>query len=497
MGRYVFPLLICTILLSTPADSSAGLLKKIFKRESRGGAVTSAETSRSANLFENSCFDNFSLAELIIIGNRTEWNAHASLLPAPEDATPHKEVSASITPAPPTFDVPVVVNEDVERFIKYFQNPGRQFFTKWLERSGKYLPMIKDILKENGLPEDLAYLALIESGFSPHARSHANAVGIWQFMLWTGRHNGLRSDWWIDERKDPEKASRAAAKHLKHLYSQFDSWYLAAAGYNAGAGRIRKAIKRNHSEDFWEIAKNKRSLKRETRNYIPKYLAAMIIAKNPEKYGFHDLQPQEPVSYAKVRVDGPTDIKVIAKAAGTTLSEINRLNPELRRWFTPPDYPGYEIKIPEDTLDLYVSNMAKLPKRERISFHRHKIRRGDTLSTIAERYKTSVSPIIYLNNLKSKSYIRAGATLVVPVRMGTKTRKVRKRFVKATVPIEGTHIVKRGDTLWDISIKYNIPIKRVLKLNKIRKSDKIRPGQRLYLREKGIKEAMVVENPKG
>ena len=479
IGRYIFPLLICTILLSLPADSSAGFLNQIFKKRQKEPISTHAGY---AKLIEDSCIESLSLTGLKIRRKETECSAHATVA----------EKKAS-----PAFDVPVVVNKEVERFIKHFQTSGKKYFKKWLVRSGRYLPMIKKILKDSGLPEDLAYLALIESGFNPHARSRANAVGMWQFMLWTGRHNGLRTDWWIDERKDPEKASYAAAKHLGDLYSQFDSWYLAAAGYNAGAGRIRKAIRRNRTEDFWEIAKNRRSLKRETRNYIPKYLAAMMIAKDPEKYGFHNITPDEPLTYRKVRVDGPTDIKVIAKAAGTTVSEIKKLNPELRRWFTPPEYPDYEIKIPEERYAIYVNNMASLPKRERLKFHRHKVRSGDTLSTIAERYRTSVRPIMYLNNLKSKSFIRAGSTLVVPVRIGTKTRKLRKRFVKATVPIEGTHIVRRGDTLWDISIKYNIPIKRMLKLNKIRKSDKLRPGQRLYLREMRLKEARADESPKG
>lgn len=489
MGRYIFPLLICAILLSLPADSSAGFLNQIFKRRHKEITVKSPERTGYDRLTEDSCVEELTLTELIISFKTTECSALAG--------TADTAIVLAEEETAPTYDVPIVVNKEVERFIKYFQTTGKRFFTQWLVRSGRYLPMVKEILRDSGLPEDLAYLALIESGFSPHARSRANAVGIWQFMLWTGRHNGLRTDWWIDERKDPEKASHAAAKHLSGLYSQFDSWYLAAAGYNAGAGRIRKAIKRNRSEDFWEIAKNRRSLKRETRNYIPKYLAAMMIAKDPEKYGFNNIILAEPISYKKVRVDGPTDIKVIAKAANTTISEIKKLNPELNRWFTPPDYPAYEIKIPEDRFAIYVSNMASLPKQERLQFHTHRIKRGDTLSTIAERYRTSVRPIKYLNNLKSGHYIRAGAKLVIPVRVGTKSRRARKRFVKATVPIEGTHIVRRGDTLWDISMRYKIPIKRILKWNKIRKSDKIRPGQRLYLRDGSFKEAKADEAPKG
>jgi membrane-bound lytic murein transglycosylase D len=486
MRRYIFPLLICTILIAIPVDSSAGLFGKIFKKSPK--ETTSAITAHDT-LTGISCTEELTLSRLTIHQEKNECRAASSTADMAKELAESKALTASI--------VPVVVNKDVERFMKHFQTTGRKYFRKWLVRSGKYLPMIQEILNENGLPEDLAYLALIESGFNPHARSHANAVGIWQFMLWTGRYNGLRTDWWIDERKDPEKASHAAARHLRDLYSQFDSWYLAAAGYNAGAGRIRKAIRKNRTEDFWVIAKNRRTLKRETRHYVPKYLAAMIIAKDPEKYGFHNIVPEEPVTYKKVRVDGPTDIKVIAKAAGISTHEIKKLNPELRRWFTPPDYPGYEIKIPEDRYEAYISNMTSLPKQKRVRFHRHKVRNGDTLSTIAESYRTSVKPIMYLNNLKSRSFIRAGSTLFVPVRVGTKTRKARKRFVKATLHIEGTHIVKRGDTLWDLSMKYNIPVKKMMRLNKIRKSDKIRPGQRLYIKEQVLKEAKAENKPKG
>lgn len=481
MRRFFFSLLICTILLSISTVSEAGLGKFFAKRkkdrtEKVAASVRDQKSPENINLYARTCAQRPTLNELILSLNRTNGDSQK---------------------APPPYDVPVVVNKDVERFIKYFQTRGRKSFTRWLVRSGKYMPMIKEILRENDLPEDLAYLALIESGFNPHARSRANAIGIWQFMLWTGRYNGLRSDWWIDERKDPEKASRAAAKHLGDLYKQFDSWYLAAAGYNAGAGKIRKAIRKNKSRDFWEIAKNRRTLKKETRNYIPKYLAAMIIAKNPEKYGFHNIESALPVAYEKVPVNAPTDIKVIAKAAGVSLSEIKKLNPELRRWFTPPDYPGYEIRIPKENLERYINNMAQLPKQKRLRFHKHKVRNGDTLSTIAESYRTSVRPIMYLNNLRSKSFIRAGSTLFVPVR-GTKQARVRRRAPKAPLKyIEGTHIVRRGDTLWDLSIRFGVPIKRLLKWNKMRKSDKLMPGQRLYLRDFSLKEAKADEAPKG
>jgi membrane-bound lytic murein transglycosylase D len=276
--------------------------------------------------------------------------------------------------------------------------------------------MIKAILRENGLPEDLSYIALIESGLNPKARSRANAVGMWQFIRGTGKRYGLRVDWWIDERMDPEKATVAAAKYLKNLYDQFGSWYLAAAGYNAGEGKISRAVKRHGTDDFWTLASHKRPLKRETKEYVPKYLAAMLIAKDPLVYGFDEQDHTRVIAYDKVSIPNATDVRVIAEAAGTTVEEIKALNPELLRWFTPPNYPGYEIKIPAGTKDLFLKRFSDVPPSQRIAFLTHKVKKGETLSKIAKRYGTSVDPIVYLNNLKSTKRIRAGTVLMVPVR---------------------------------------------------------------------------------
>lgn len=399
------------------------------------------------------------------------------------------EGAVSVDPAyePPSFDVPVVRNDEVEKFIDYFRGRGRGTFTKWLERSTTYMTMVKDILSEEGLPEDLAYLALIESGFSPYAKSSANALGIWQFMLLTGKHNGLRSDWWVDERHDPELATRAAARHLRRLYSKFDSWYLAAAGYNGGEGRIRRAIKKVKSEDFWVMAEHRRALKRETRNYVPKFLAALLIAKEPEAYGFTDLNYKDPIAYDKIIIERPTDINVIAKAAETTVSEIKRLNPALLRWFTPPGDGGYEIRIPQGSTELFKVNLARIAPSERVRFHTHKVRPGESLYSIARRYKTSIKPIVYLNNIKKKRLIRAGSTLVVPVRERKRSARNSVRAARAGVHAAGgTYIVQTGDTLWDITRRFDLPMKDVLKWNDIDKSDILRPGQRLHLKKTSL-----------
>ncbi len=362
----------------------------------------------------------------------------------------------------PFNDVPPFLEKRVEWFIRYFQTTGRPHFTRWLERSYRYIPFIKKILKEEGLPEDLAYLALIESGFNPHAKSPKNAVGIWQFLPATGRRYGLRIDWWVDERKDTEKATRAAAKYLRALYERFGSWYLAMAGYNAGEGRIARAIRKHRTLRFDKIISKKRIIKRETRNYIPKYIAATIIAKDPERFGFSIPDEVSPISYEKVKVNGSLPLSTIARACGVSVREIRRLNPHIRRWFTPPDYTIY---VPEGKAKEFTKKLAKL-KPERI--HLHKVRRGETIWHIARRYRIPVKPLLAVNNIKNPRRIRDGTVIMVPIRVAPKQSR-------------RTYIIKKGDTLWDISRRFGIEVEDILRWNRLPSADMIRPGQKLYI----------------
>ena len=315
-----------------------------------------------------------------------------------------------------TYDVPVVVNDKVEFFIKYFQTRGRKHFEKWLARSERYLPMLKDIFRQSGLPEDLAYLPLIESGFNPNAKSRARAVCMWQFMKWTGKKYGLQVNSWIDERRDPEKATWAAARYLKDLYGLFNSWHLAAASYNAGEGRMMRALKKHKTDDFWVVAKQKKTLKKETRDYIPKYIAALLIAKEPAKYGFTDIEYQPQITYGKVIIPVATDLRVIAKACECSFDDIKELNPQLLKWFTPPTGSEYEIKVPKEKVEVFQVNFATITPQERLNFLTHKVKKGETLSLIARKYNTSVESILYLNKLKSTRNVRAGTEIIVPVR---------------------------------------------------------------------------------
>lgn len=322
-------------------------------------------------------------------------------------------------------DIPLIVNKNVHSFIRYFQTRGKKVFTKWLERTPAYMPMISGILEEAGLPLDLIYLALIESGLNPYAYSRARAAGMWQFIPGTAKIYGLRVDWWIDERRDPEKATLAAATYLSALNSMFDSWYLAAAGYNAGEGKIKRAIKTHKTSDFWEIASYKNPLKRETKEYVPKLIAAILIAKDPARYGFTGMNYNEPVLYEKVTVPSPTDINIIAAAAQVDAEKIKSLNPELKRWFTPPDYKNYEIKVPLGKGELVREKLESMPKQELVKFLIHKVKRGETLSQIARRYGTELKPLMYLNDIKNVRRLKPGDQIAVPIRAVSFNRTIK------------------------------------------------------------------------
>jgi membrane-bound lytic murein transglycosylase D len=396
-----------------------------------------------------------------------------------------------------SFDIPIVVNDRVEYFIEYFQTTHREPFSRWLQRSGRYIPMMKKLLSENGLPEDLVYMALIESGFNPRAYSRRKASGPWQFISRTGQKYGLKNDWWIDERRDPEKSTIAAARHLKDLYDQFSCWYLAAASYNAGAGKISRAIQRYKTEDFWELTKH-RYLKRETKNYVPKMIAAALIAKSPEKYGFSDIEYDEPIRYEKAEIPDATDLRVIACCSETDYEIIKALNPELLRWCTPPGYPNYQVKIPEGKGEIFRQNFAQLKPSEKITFRRHYVQSGDTLSQIARRYGTGVSAIMQMNNIRNPRHLRAGSSIIIPI-PADKAVSLAKTVQQApanpkkveppqTMPTidessleEIRYVVQEGDTLWDIALMYNLRVEDIRRWNNLR-GNIIRPNDELVLK---------------
>lgn len=401
------------------------------------------------------------------------------------DQVPPEDPGLSIAHQEPVYDFPIVENEKVRYFIDYYTGRARKTFTIWLERSGRYLPMMQEIFAEAGLPKDLAYLAMVESGFNDKAYSWAHAVGPWQFIESTGRRYGLKNDWWHDERRDPEKATRAAAHFLSDLYESFDGdWYLAVPSYNAGPGKLRQAIKRYKTRDFWEISRGK-YLKTETKNYLPKLLAVILIAKQPEKYGFTDLKYQEPIAYDRSVLPSSTDLEVIARLSGSSYESIKKLNPELKRWCTPPAHKGFEVRLPSGTQAAFAEKYAQLPKQERANYVRHKIKSGDTLLALSKRYGVRVQDIKRLNSIRNTRTIQIGTNLIVPLNPDSNGKKplaeLKDDYKRSRL---SRYTVRSGDSLWKISRKFNVTEKQLRVWNKLGWSNTIRPGQRLIVSSK-------------
>ena len=303
-------------------------------------------------------------------------------------------------------DINIPLNERVLSYIELFQGRLHDFIEEGLKRGGKYLPMIQNVFRAEGLPLDLAYVPLIESAFKPNALSRAKARGVWQFMSGTALENGLRRDWYIDERSDPEKATVAAAKYLKMLSGLFSGdWHLALASYNGGPGRMQRAIKRVGVDDFWKLAERPKILPRETREYVPMILAAIVIARNPAQYGF-EFEAETPAAYEEIRLDRPVDLRRVAEWAGTTIDEIQALNPELRRWTTPIRDAQYDLRVPEGTGEQVMARLKDAPEVDVASLKWYTVKRGDTLPIIARKLTVSKADLAEANYLK----VTAGVT---------------------------------------------------------------------------------------
>jgi membrane-bound lytic murein transglycosylase D len=338
------------------------------------------------------------------------------------------------------FDIPIVFNDAVQYFIRYFTTEKRKVFVNWLRRSRRYVPMIKNILQEQGLPEDLIYLAMIESGFNPKAYSPMKACGPWQFIYETGGRYGLKVNHWVDERRDPEKSTVAAAMYLKDLFNQFGNWYLAAAGYNAGEKRIERAVEEHETTDFWEIARYN-TLPRETRDYIPRLLAAAIIAKDPEKFGFTDISYDRPVRFVNEKVPGATPLPVVARAASTDLATLKSLNPEILTNVTPPDADAYVIKLPETVnRGRFQSDLSIVLEREKklLGVVTHVCKKRDNLASIARRYNVTQNDLLLVNSCDQEISTKLGSVVYVPkFEQSVQTVESRKNpIVQAELKVE-------------------------------------------------------------
>jgi len=303
-------------------------------------------------------------------------------------------------------------NKDVKLHLETFST-HKKSFRKRLFRSGKYVRTMTEILNEEELPRELVFLPLIESQFNPYAYSSARAAGPWQLMPATAKKLNLKIDWWVDERRDPIKSTKAAAQYLKYLYNRFNSWSLALAAYNAGEGRVSRAVRKTGSDDFWTIKKTG-YIARETKNYVPSYIAAAAIAMHPEDFGFGEINYQRPLKYDEVIIQNPMDLELAAQFSGVDIQRIKDLNPELRRLCTPPNVPEYPLRIPGGTKDRFLSNLAKTKGNEPYYISFYRVQKGDTVGKIAVKLGSPVQAIIEMNDLGKKALITAGKSIMVP-----------------------------------------------------------------------------------
>jgi membrane-bound lytic murein transglycosylase D len=424
------------------------------------------------------------------------------------------ELSHDLRQLQAEYDIPVEVNQDVAAYVRFFQaEPARRHFVRWLERSHRYLDRYREIMREHGLPEDTVYLAMIESGFANLAYSRAKASGPWQFIAPTGKRMGLKQDFWVDERRDPEKAAHAAAKYLRELFHQTGDWRLAWAGYNAGVGKIYRA-QRAGQADFWAMARG-RVLKRETKGYVPKLMAAAIIAKHPEAFGFmpNEIEPERWTEYELVTISGAVELGAVARAARVPERTVLDLNPELRRSCTPPH--AYQIKLPKGTSETFAQNWPELEKNARVAFAHHRVQRGEGLAAIAAAYGVSSGTIVKMNGLPARRRIRPGTELVIPLsvlarRAGapnnevaarTRIRELQRRnpalveqhpepravvakiISEPSGRMQAKVQVQEGDSLWGIAQRYGVGVTEICRWNNIRnpRRKKLQIGQELVV----------------
>jgi membrane-bound lytic murein transglycosylase D len=372
-------------------------------------------------------------------------------------------------------DLPLMMTDPVASYINYFSNRGRGTLENALARGGRYREMIQRILREEGVPQDLIYLAQAESGFHPLAVSRAGARGMWQFMASRARGYGLERNWWVDERQDPEKATRAAALHLRDLYNEFGDWYLAMAAYNSGPGTVQNAVKRTGYADYWELYK-RNVLPRETRNYVPIILAVTIMAKNPLQYGLEDVTPEKPVPYDTIKIDYPVDLRLAAECVDVSASTLQDLNPSLLRWTTPKNQ-SFELHLPVGTKERYITEISAIPPDMRVWWRYHSVAPGETLASVARLYRTSTRTIAEANGLAENEQLSAESKLIIPVapgkHPGSEDRGTYSR--RAT-----TYMVRKGDTVERVADEFEVPASMVRRWNHL-KGDSLRGRHILYI----------------
>ncbi|MGA7463383.1 MAG: LysM peptidoglycan-binding domain-containing protein, partial [Candidatus Korobacteraceae bacterium] len=374
-------------------------------------------------------------------------------------------------------DLPLVMNDQVAMFINYYSSPrGKATLEHAWARAGRYHEMISRVLKEEGVPQDLIYLAQAESGFQPLALSRAGARGMWQFMAQTGELNGLSRTWWVDDRQDPEKATRAAARHLHDLYNQFGDWYLAMAAYNSGAATVQHAVERTGYADFWELYR-RGVLPHETQNYVPIIIAETIMAKNPEQYGLQSVAPEPPVQLDHIVITYPVDLRLVAECVDTSVDYLQEINPSLLRMTTPKDQP-FTLNLPAGSQEKYETAIAVIPQEMRTYWRYHRVEYGDSLGTIARKYHVSTSSIADANSLSGGAGddIRPGTKLIIPISPNRHEGTADAYSHKAT-----HYKVRKGDTVASVADDFEVPVDKVRKWNHLRANSELTPGRMLVI----------------
>lgn len=405
---------------------------------------------------------------------RVEGDAQGSEAPAPQELA----------------SIPIEINEKVEMWIKYFQGRGRGHMERYLARSTRYEAIMKKVLRDNNLPEDLFYIALIESGFSSSALSRASAVGYWQFIRGTGKRYKLQINQLLDDRRDPVLATQAAADYFKDLYGLFGSWYLSMAAYNVGEGRVLRVIKKYKTRDFWELSRNKHALPKETDNYVPKYIAAKLIAKNPDKYGFDGIDYMPPIEFDFLSFDQPVNMRLMAERMNINYEDFKDLNPKYKGEIAPLDKGSLSLRIPPGTREAAViaakesavASAEFIPDQNELQVY--KVKRGDTLSTLARKFRTSSAYIREINDFPRKRKLRAGQRIFVPDR----TPLQEKRPVVVAKDGGRYYIVKSGDSLSSIAEKYKVTVEDLKKINKFNRKTVLKSGSRIQLPENAVVE---------
>jgi len=375
------------------------------------------------------------------------------------------------------FDLPLTLNDYVAGYINFYTNSpkGHATVERALTRAGRYREMIERILREEGVPQDLIYLAQAESGFQPLALSRAGARGLWQFMASRATGYDLNRNWWVDERQDPEKATRAAARHLKDLYNQFGDWYLAMAAYNSGPGNVQQAVQRTGFADFWELYR-RNVLPKETKNYVPIILAMAIIAKNPKQYGLDDIQVDPPLQVDKVTIDYPVDLRLVAECVDVSLDNLQDLNPSLLRMTTPKE-GTFELNLPAGSKQKYLEAIAAIPVDKRVWWRYHKVAGGETLASIAKEYRTTPAAITELNGLTANE-ISPDTKLIIPIAEGKHAPGDVETLVFSRHATR--YRVRRGDTVLSVADDFGVPPQKLRQWNRL-KGNELRKGRTLYI----------------